>query len=264
LLQRTLCCWLLFISATQAAFEIQNAAPTSVARGGNISISADGSNPAAPVGNQGFSSFLSYSNLYGIKNLRIWNCDLRYTHQSRFGLGLRFSALGNPTYQEKTLGFSLGRLVLPLIAAGISINYYDLTISDYRHSGSFGLNCGVKFFPDTTINFALYFENVDAPKICDGRESLPQAFAFGWHWQPVRRGDLTGEIYKDTQRPFTFRSGIRIEIIRGCNLLGGIQFNPDRVTGGLEIKWHKIRMAWAVQHHVALPLTFYYGCGINL
>lgn len=264
MLQRILCCWLLFICSIQAAFEVQNNAAAIIAGGGQVSIAPEGSNPAALVNNRGFAGSLNYSNLYGIKNLRLWNCNFFYTTRRQSGYALRLHALGNPIYQEKTLSLACGRLILPLIALGISVNYYDLTIADYRHTSALGFNCGAKFFADTVLSFGLYFENVNAPKICAGQESLPQVFAFGWRWQPIRRGELSGELYKDTQRPFTFRSGVRIEIIRGYYLLAGIQLNPDRLAGGLEINWRKIRIALAVQHHPTLPYTFYYGCGINL
>jgi len=254
---------LLSFCMASGAFEIATVAPGAIARGGIVSVGPDGTNPAAIVNDNGCFCGLNYTNLYGIKNLQCWDADILVTARSKNGYALRLNVLGNTVYQEKSLGFSYGRQFSKSIAVGVTINYYDLTISGYRRTGTAGFTCGAKFFPDTTLNFTLLFENVNAPKICDGQENLPQIFAFGWQWQALGRCELSGEIFKDTRRPFIFRSGLRIEIVRGCDLLAGVQFNPDRFAGGFEITWRRIRFACAVQHHPALPFTFYYGCGLN-
>ncbi|HPC36678.1 MAG TPA: hypothetical protein P5268_07330 [Candidatus Marinimicrobia bacterium] len=263
MLKRSLICLSLGIGIAQAAFEIHQASPVIIAGGGTISVLPDGSNPATLIEKSGLSTSCDYSNLYGIKNLQIWEIGLFYNHHSKTGFALRLSTLGNPVYQEKTIGFSCARRILPLISLGATVNYYDLTISNYPRTGTVGLNCGLKLFPDSTLGFAILFENINAPKICDRQEPLPQVFAFGWQWKPIRRGDLSGEIFKDTRFPFTWRSGIRFEVFTGCNLLAGVQFNPDRFSGGLELSWHKFQIALAFLHHPTLPYTVYYQCGLN-
>jgi hypothetical protein len=263
MLIRILSVWSLIFCFGRAAFEIEIVAPAAIACGGIISLNSTGSNPAAIVGSKGGFCSLNYSNLYGIKNLQSWNATVLITTNLKNGYASRLNVLGNDIYQEKLLGFSYGRQFSNLIAAGATVNYYDLTISGFPRSGAIGLNFGAKFFPDTTLRFALLFENVNAPKICRGKEILPQTFAFGWQWQILKRAELSGEIFKDTHRPFIMRSGVRIRVVRGCNLLTGVQFNHDRFSGGLELTWRKMQLALAVQHHPTLPLTFYYGCGFQ-
>lgn len=263
MLKRLFFVWLLLFSAARAAFEIKIANPAAIARGGIISLFPGGTNPAILIKDKGFQCGLNYSNLYGIKNLTIWDANLQYTTRSRAGIALHITTLGNAIYQEKSVGFSYARHLSSLISAGITVNYYDLTITGYQTTGAFGLNFGTSFYPDSNLGFSLSFENINAPKICNGQEELPQTFAFGWQWRPLQRGELSAEIFKDTRRPFIFRSGIRIGIVRGFNLLAGIQLNPDRLSGGFELTWHQIQMALAIQHHPILPSTLYYGCGLN-
>jgi len=264
MLQRLIFCCLSFIYAAQAAFEIQSVAPAVIARGGIVSLYPGASNPAALVENRGFYCGLDYSNLYGIKNLKAWDLLLLHTNRSQTGVAFQINVLGNTIYQEKTFGLSYGRQLTKVLACGLTGNYYDLTISNYRHTGAWGLNCGAQFFPDSTLSFALLFQNVNAPQICGGRETLPQVFAFGWRWLPLKRGELSGEIFKDTRRPFIYRTGIRIEFLQCLYLLGGVQFNPDRLSGGLELNLSKIRLALAIQHHTTLPYTLYCGCSISI
>jgi len=263
MLKRLIFLWLLSFGMAPAAFDIATVAPGAIARGGIVSVAPGGSNPAAIVNHNGGFCGLNYANLYSIKNLQCWDADLLFTVRSKNGFAVRLNVLGNTVYQEKSFGFSYGRLFSELMAVGATVSYYDLAIVGYRRTGAVGFNCGAKFFPDTTLSFALLFENVNAPKICGGQEKLPQTFVFGWQWQPLGRGELTGEIFKDTRRPFIFRSGLRIEIAPGCDLLAGVQFNPDRFSGGIALTWRKIRLTCAVQHHPTLPFTFYYGCGLN-
>jgi len=256
--------WLLWFYALQAAFEIISIAPSVIAPGGSISITANGSNPAAFPETGKIRSALNYSKLYGIKNLEAWDADLQIKVRSQNGLRLRLMALGNSVYQERTLSLAYGRRMTQIVACGATINYYDLIIPNHLQTGVVGLDCGMKFFPDTALAFTLLMKNINVPKICSGREDLPQIFAFGWQWRPVRRGELSGEICKDTRRPFVFRSGLRVEVGPGWALLLGVQLNPDRLSGGFELTWRRIEMAFTVQHHPTLPLTFYYGCGFNL
>lgn len=247
-----------------AAFEMQVLNPSFIARGGIISIHSGSLNPAATLENQGIKFRVDYSNLFGIKGLRHSDFNVGWGNNNKRGAFLYVNSLGSQIYQENTYGIGYCHLIRKVIALGLLVKYYDLTIAGYDRAGTIGLTFGSKFYMNDIFRMSLLFQNVNAPKICNKSDALPESFTFGIQWIPDSRVEIDGEIFKDTIFPFSTRVGVKLAIFQGLFGLLGIQLNPDRYSGGISCYWNSFQFDVAILHHIVLPYTFYFGCSYKI
>ncbi len=247
-----------------AAFEVQALNPSFIARGGIISIHSGSLNPAATLENQGIKFRVDYSNLFGIKGLRCCDFSIGWGSESKRGASFHVNSLGSQIYQENTYGIGYCQSIRNVIALGVIVKYYDLEIAGYDSTGAIGLTFGSKFYLNDFLRMSLLFQNVNAPKICNKSDALPESFTFGIQWIPDSRVEIDVEIFKDTIFPFSTRVGAKVAVFQGLFGLLGVQLNPDRYSGGISFVWNGFQFDAAILHHVVLPYTFYFGCSYNI
>lgn len=247
-----------------SAFEIQTIRPVLMGRGGIVSLHPDGLNPAALGERSSIAMGFDYSNLFGLKDLQSWDADISWTNRSqKHAARADLRSFGNEIYQEKVYGVQYGYRFRTFMNVGAGLNYYHVTATGYGGTGSIGLTCGAKFYPNDSFRIALLFINVNNPKLSGSKEMLPQVFAVGAQYFLESRLEVNAELFKDTLYPFSTRLGLRVRLFPGLNGFLGLQTNPERLSGGAELEIRRIKFEMAFQNHVALPLTFSFGCGFQ-
>jgi len=247
-----------------AAFELQQLNSEIVGTGGIVSLHPFGNNPGFFPDDSKLSLSTNYTNLFGIKDLHCWDLGLQYTIRPSMSASFKANSVGSDVYQENTytLGYSY-RFGIP-IAAGISLSYYDLSVSGFSREQAIGLSSGIIYYLNDNLKAATLFGNFNRPRICNKKEALPEFFAFGIRWQVNPFISVSSEIFKDTLYPFNFRVATQLKPLKFIHLFTGMQTNPDRFSGGISINISKVQFTSALQSHLKLPNTYYFGCSFML
>lgn len=256
---------LLFIFAIiviklNGAFELQTLNSEIIATGGITSITLFGNNPAISDNNYKFLVASNYTNLFGIKDLHCWDFGALYNFSQANSVYLKSNSVGNDIYQENTYQLGYARHLEIPISVGISVSLFDLSIVTFKTERAIGLNFGICYYLNENIFVSSLYGNVNRPKICDSKEELPQYYAMGINWTIIPRIEVKAELFKDTIYPFNSRFGTKIKLHRNINFFTGLQTNPDRFSSGLSIALFNVKFTSAIQTHLKLPETYYFGC----
>ena len=251
---------LCFVYKLNAAFELQTFSSESIATGGIISTTVFGNNPAIIDDNYKFLVSSNYSNLFGIKELHCWDFGALYRWGEYNSISIKANSVGNDIYQENTYQIGFARKLELPISLGVSVSLFDLSIVEFDKERAVGVNLGVCYFLTEKLFVSTLYGNVNAPKICNGKEELPQYYAIGLNWEIIPRIEIKGELFKDTIYPFNARFGTAIKLHNNINFFTGLQTNPDRFSSGISIQLFNVKFTSSMQTHLKLPETYYFGC----
>jgi hypothetical protein len=252
----------LSITVSYAAFELQTINPCVIARGNVGSLYHYALNPAANTEISGRFIRFDYSRLYGIKGLDYFDVQMGWTSAKQRYAGIGLKSFGNSIYQEKTLEISYARKFTKILSVGIMVNYYHISITGFNESGAFGLTVGTKYYLTDLFKFAILFQNVNSPDIYSDANHLPECLIFGMQATLHPKIEWCAELYKDTEFPFSPRTGLCLKICPTLDIATGVQLNPDRFSCGVSFHWKGLQLDAAFLHHMVLPYTIYCGCGI--
>ena len=244
-----------------AAFEVQSINTSLIALGSITSLYPGSLNPAFLTQQKSMTMRVDYARLYGLSGLDYYQAQLSWNSQKQQCFGFHFRNFGNTIYQEKTAGISYGQNLKDVLSVGLSVHLYNIAIAGYQSSTAIGLTVGSVCNLNGQMQVALLFQNINSPSIYKCSDSLPECFSLGARYIPLSKIELCGELFKDTEFPFSLRVGTIIKPAKFVDLKFGTQLNPDRYSAGISIYWKKLSMDFAFQHHQILPHTFYYGIG---
>jgi hypothetical protein len=254
---------ILLFTTCFAAFEIQSVNTTSIALGNIISLYPGSQNPAALVESVGTFARFDYTRLFGIKDLNYYETRLSRSFRKNIAAGFNFQMFGNSIYQEKTLGIQVAKKYLDIISVGLAAQLYHIMIIGYQNSTAAGITLGICYFLNERLTLATLFQNINNPTIYSKSDPLPQCFTVGIRYKAQPKVEFSGELFKDTEFPFSTRAAVLIKALPFIDVMMGVQHNPDRYSGGLSLHWKKLRVDLALQHHLVLPYTLYCGIGIG-
>lgn len=249
---------LLITGGAHAAFELQCFHPALIAQGNIFAQHPGGLNPAALTG-PGWSGTVIYGRLYNLRDLQVWSGEFVRQWSQKQRTTVDYTSLGNQLYREQTFAIGYGRALSPYLAVGLKILVYDLYIQNFQIAPTLGLAMGTVFRMDTNCTIGFLLGNLNQPRLHNQTYQIPRHFTCGLRWQLHPHLELAGELYKDLDYPLTPRLGCRLKILSFWSLIGGVQFNPDRLSGGTAIRWHDFTITLAVQQHMTLPLSFYWS-----
>ena len=244
-----------------AAFEVQSINSTSIALGTIASLYPGSLNPAFPIKQKSLVMRIDYARLYGLTGLDYYQAELGWSSKEQKSTRLSLRNFGNPVYQEKTLGISYGQSLKNILSLGITIDWYNIAIAGYQSSTTIGMSLGSVWELSEQIQIGILFRNINSPSIYKCADPLPECFSLGVRFTPLVKMEFCGELFKDTEFPFSLRMGTVIKPVDFMDLKFGAQLNPDRYSGGLSLYWKKFSLDFTFQHHQILPYTLYYGIG---
>ena len=253
---------LMFLTVlSPAAFELQSVNTTGIALGSISSLYPGALNPAVLIPEKTMVMRTDYSRLFGISGLDYYQVEISRGFRRGMCAGMTFQNLGNRIYQEKTAGFKIGSDIKNVFSVGITLNVYNVTIIGYEKSTAVGLTAGSLWNLNEEMQVSLVYHNINSPAIYHHSDPLPECFFMGVRYVSKSKVEFFGEIFKDTQFPFSLRLGSVLKPCKFLDLRCGTQFNPDRYSGGFSIYWRKFSLDFAIQQHQVLPYTLYYGIG---
>ena len=246
-----------------AAFEVQSINAASIALGSITSLYPGSLNPAFLARPKSLVMRVDYARLFGLTGLDYYQAQLGWSSIKQKCLGLHLKNFGNTVYQEKTIGISYGQNLKDILSLGLSVHVYNIAIAGYQSSTAIGLNFGSVWNLNEQMQIGLLFQNINSPSIYKCSDPLPECFSLGARYAPFSKMELCGELFKDTEFPFSLRVGAIIKPFDFMDLKFGSQLNPDRYSGGISIYWKSLSADFAFQHHQTLPYTLYYGIGFG-
>jgi len=245
----------------QAAFEVQSINTSSIALGSIASLYPGSLNPACLIKQKSLVMRVDYARLYSLAGLDYYQAVLGWSSMKQKNVRLSLRNFGNPVYQEKTLGISYGQNLKNILSLGITVDLYNIAIAGYQSSTAIGLSLGSVWDLSEQIQIGLLFQNINSPSIYKCSDPLPECFSLGIRYAPLAKMEFCGELFKDTEFPFSLRMGTIIKPVDFMDLKFGAQLNPDRYSGGLSLYWKKLSLDFTFQQHQILPYTLYYGIG---
>ena len=244
-----------------AAFEVQSINTSSIALGSITSLYICSLNPAFLTEQKSMVMRVDYARLYGLTGLDYYQAQLGWSSIKQKCFGLYLQNFGNTVYQEKTAGISYGQSLKNILSLGLTVHLYNIAIAGYQSSTTIGLSLGSVWNLSEQMQIGLLFQNINSPSIYKCSDPLPECFSLGARYAPLSKMEVCGELFKDTEFPFSLRVGAIIKPFDFMDLKFGTQINPDRYSGGISIYWKSLSVDFAFQHHQTLPYTLYYGIG---
>jgi hypothetical protein len=250
-------------SSCFAAFELQSVNTVSIALGNMNSLYPSSLNPAAQVECRGKLARFDYARIFNIKGLDYYETRLSHGFRGNQAAGISMQIFGNSLYQEKTFETQYARRLLEMVSIGLAVRLYHISITGYQNSVTAGVTMGVCYYLNERLTLATLFQNVNNPKIYRESNQLPQCYSLGVRYRMVPQIELYAELFKDIEFPFNPKGAILLQALPILDIMLGIQYHPNRYSGGLSFHWRKLRFDLALQHHMVLPYTLYCGFGIG-
>ncbi|MBN2601982.1 MAG: hypothetical protein JXR87_08315 [Candidatus Marinimicrobia bacterium] len=252
---------ILLPTACLAAFEVQSINTSSIALGSIASLYPGSQNPACLFQQKSLVMRVDYARLYSLAGLDYYQAALGWNSIKRKSVRLSLRNFGNPVYQEKTVGFSYGQSLKNILSLGITVDVYNIAIAGYQSSTTIGLSLGSVWDLSEQMQIGLLLQNINSPSVYKCADPLPECFSLGVRCAPLSKMEFCGELFKDTEFPFSLRMGTKIKPFDLMDLKFGVQLNPDCYSGGLSLYWKKLSLDFTFQQHPILPYTLYYGIG---
>lgn len=188
-----------------------------------------------------------------------------YLEPSPFGtFSLSASRFGFDLYRETRIGLSYGNDLAELVHAGVTLNYYSLSIRNYGSAATFGVDVGLLVGISESVHWGFTASNLNAPTIGAAREKLPQRFSTGIAYRPIYDGTLVAALVKDIRHPVELRLGVEYTFVDIVAVRAGTSSDPNTLNAGLGIAYAFARVDYAFSSHSELGPTHQFSLALTL
>ncbi|MFN0157895.1 MAG: hypothetical protein ACKVRP_07470 [Bacteroidota bacterium] len=257
------------VHVSYAAFERWNSGADVLAMGGaSVAVPGSGwamfSNPALlQLADSRLLSLAYTPQPFGMKELARGSLAfIQPTEMGAFGVSaVRF---GFELYREITLSASYAHTLADRFHLGVTFNYHTLTIQNYGSDAAFAFDVG--FLTEIVENVQWGFSalNVNAARISQEKERLPQLYATGISYQPASDITLAADIVKDIRFPAELRIGVGYQLHEYVQLRAGSATEPATLNAGLGIRYSLLQLDYAITNHHDLGMTHQFSLTLNL
>lgn len=175
-----------------------------------------------------------------------------YSNAGTFGFGVR--RFGFNLYNEITASLSYASMFLG-VCAGVNLNYYSLTISNYGSDAAIGVDVGIIFPLVRGLDFGICAKNLNMPTIGKGREKLPQIFSTGVSYSPVENLVVGADYRKEIAFEGSQRFGVEYKVFEFASLRVGAANNPPTYTAGIGVEYEFIQIDYSFFKHQELGIS---------
>ena len=261
--------FLCVVPSAFGAFEKTSQGSTSTGMGGASVALAENpwgaySNPGVlPTLSKRVVSFFYVPQPFGLKELA--RGSFSYVEATTLGtLGITGSRFGFELYREVVLGISYARTLDDRFSAGVTLNYFSLTIQNYGSNKTFGVDAGFLVRVSENVQWGFAAFNLNAPTIGSTKEKLPQVYATGLQYSPISEASLSVDIVKDIRYPTELHMGIEYTILGAVDIRGGTASEPSLYTAGAGIHYMFFHFDYAFSVHQDLGATHSFSLSLFL
>lgn len=186
-----------------------------------------------------------------------------YKEPTRMGnLSLGIKHFGFSLYKENQIWFAYSNSIENHFHYGFSIQYNSTSIKRYGQSGVFNLSIGgiVKFSESTLIGFSLANPLRNPNSIIE----LPFTLSIGLSHYILSNSSINFTTVKELEFPFSYRFGVKYEIIKFIDLRIGLQNKPNIYSGGIGINYNLININYSISAHLDLGFSHQFDIILNL
>ena len=173
------------------------------------------------------------------------------------GLGLGLSRFGNSSYQETQISILGAKSYKELVQLGISLNMYQLSISNYGQAEAIGSKVSVRYAMGTHVETMMSFLNVNGPVIGQSNEKLPQIISAGLLVRPNEKIIGQASFVQDTEFPISVRFGMIYKLLDQIDIAVGKVQQPNIFTTGGCINWKEFRIEFSCLSYANLGFITY-------
>lgn len=220
-------------------------------------------NPALLVNTNRFYAALNYSQLFNLKELRYSNGLVGIPFKS-LGLGVSIEDFGNTLYRETKISIGAAKLFYNnVLAVGLAVQVYHVSIERYGGSNSFGLNLGMRYRLLDGLQVAGTIENFNRPKLNGLGEQIPQRIQIGFEYQPLEQLAAHLKVQKDSWFSSEVLLGIEYRMLSNLQLCSGYSTLASIPSFGVMLDVANIEVSYALQYHFDLGPTHFVGIAFN-
>jgi len=260
MLKMTVVICILALKSSYGQFEFTGVGARAIGLNGAFTSLSDNSlavffNPAG-LGQISFREISAYygPSQYGISEIS--TAALTYTEPMNFGtFGLGLKTYGFDLYRESELIISFGSSYEGKIFWGLNLNYYDLTIKNYKSASSFGADIGGLAYITDFLKWGFFAGNITGAKIGESRQKVSQIYKTGFTIQPETDLNLVLEFEKDVKFPLSFRGGLEYFVNEYVDLRSGIGTQPVAFSGGISFNYNILQLDYSIINHQDLGLS---------
>lgn len=251
-----------------AAFDYPANSPKNAALSGSplaSTYAGDGFllNPALLVNANRFYAALNYSQLFNLKELRYSSGMVGMSLKS-LGLGVGVEDFGNTLYRETKISIGAAKLFYNnILAVGLAVQIYHVSIERYGSSNSFGLNLGMRYQLLAGLHVAGTIENFNRPKLNGFGEQIPQKIQIGVQYQPLEQLAAHLKVQKDSWFSSEVLIGIEYRMLSNLQLCSGFSTLASIPSFGVMLDVSNIEVSYALQYHFDLGPTHFVGIAFN-
>ena len=198
---------------------------------------------------------------FGVPELRSLSLSAAFP-LSAVSLGGLVHQFGFELYRELSCLVSIASEISG-IYTGVNIAYHSAAIARYGSAGTVGVDVGI--LAPVMTNFSLGFaaRNINAPKIGEAGEPLPQVFTIGVSYQPTQDFGITADYQKELGFSPSSRVGFEYRVIPRVSLRAGISDEPSTYTAGLGVGYNLFEIDYAFRYHEELGMTHQFSLTLH-
>ncbi len=209
---------------------------------------------------------LSYSNPFFISGYYENSLSLVCPLRSEV-VAMSLSQSGVADYRESSIGIALAKNLSGKLAAGIHLNYFDLSLPEAgRHKGSFQADAGVRLRLSGNLLFGLHFSHLASSSIetMNYHVVFPLIIRGGASCRLTERILLAGESIYERMAGIGFRVGTEYNLRQSYWIRAGIATNPFQHSFGFGYRMKNFQLDFALVHHEILGFSPVFSIDINL
>ena len=188
-----------------------------------------------------------------------------YVEPTSFGVfacgGARF---GIPLYRETDLSVTFASVVSDRLGYGVSVQAFFLTIERYGSARTIGITGGFSYAFSEEVLFGCSARNLNAPRLGVSREKLPQSFAFGLEYRPLRGITLDADAVREIGFPFEAHIGFACELAGCLSIMAGASDQPSTYSTGLGVSFGYLQIDYGLTAHPDLGISHHFSISLYL
>lgn len=170
--------------------------------------------------------------------------------------GISISNFGYSLYSENKIGIGFGKSFGEKIAAGISMDYFRTSISEYGNKNYFAAEIGVQAKPVKNLTLGAHLFNPTRTKFSSyNNERIPTIFRLGFNYKFSEKVFIALETEKDIEKKAMVKAGMEYIPIKELYLRAGISTHPSLSCFGIGVHLKQFKLDISSSLHSTLGFS---------